>query len=84
RYSHTIDPATGYPIKHKLASVTVIANSCMSADALATAIMVMGPVKGLEFATQQQLAIFMLVKQDDQFIETYSPAFIPYLKTPEE
>lgn len=84
RYSHTIDPATGYPIKHKLASVTVIANSCMSADALATAIMVMGPVNGLEFASQQQLAIFMLVKQDDQFIEKYSPAFLPYLKTPEE
>jgi len=84
RYSHTIDPATGFPIKHKLASVTVIDKTCMSADALATAIMVMGPVKGLEFASQQQLAIFMLVKQGDHFIEKYSPAFGPYLETKEE
>ncbi|MDX2493993.1 MAG: FAD:protein FMN transferase [Desulfuromusa sp.] len=83
RYSHTIDPATGYPIKHQLASVTVIDKTCMRADALATAIMVMGPSKGLEFARQEQLAIFMLVKQGDQFIEKHSSAFKPYLK-PEE
>lgn len=84
RYSHTIDPATGYPIRHQLASVTVISKTCMRADALATAIMVMGPDKGLEFASRQQLAIFMLVKQGDHFIEKYSPAFIPYLKTKQE
>ncbi|MEA3363137.1 MAG: FAD:protein FMN transferase [Thermodesulfobacteriota bacterium] len=83
RYSHTIDPATGYPIKHQLASVTVIDKTCMRADALATAIMVMGPNKGFEFAEQEQLAIFMLVKQGDQFIEKQSSAFKPYLK-PEE
>ena len=84
RYSHTIDPATGYPIKHKLASVTVIDSSCMRADALATAIMVMGPISGLEFAEQQHLAIFMLVKQGDHFIEKYSSAFLPYLKEHKE
>ena len=84
RYSHTIDPATGYPIKHKLASVTVIDTTCMRADALATAIMVMGPVRGLKFARQQKLAIFMLVKQGDHFIEKSSPAFAPYLKAKEE
>ena len=84
RYSHTIDPATGYPIKHHLVSVTVIENSCMRADALATAIMVMGPEKGLEFAEQQQLAIFMLVKQNDYYIEKYSTAFEPYLRSEED
>lgn len=84
RYSHTIDPTTGYPIKHQLASVTVIDGTCMRADALATAIMVMGPSKGLEFARQQQLAIFMLVKQGDHFMEKYSPAFKPYLKSEED
>ncbi len=83
RYSHTIDPTTGYPIKHQLASVTVIDSTCQRADALATAIMVMGPSRGLEFARQQQLAIFMLVKQGDHFMERYSAAFKPYLK-PEE
>ncbi|MDA3902380.1 MAG: FAD:protein FMN transferase [Desulfuromusa sp.] len=84
RYSHTIDPATGYPIKHQLASVTVIDSSCMRADALATAIMVMGPEKGLEFARQHQFAIFMLVKQDDHFIEQHSLAFEPYLTSEED
>jgi len=83
RYSHTIDPATGYPIKHTLASVTVIEDSCMRADALATAIMVMGPEKGLTFANRHQLAIFMLVKQNDKFIEMHSNAFTPYLNTKE-
>lgn len=84
RYSHTIDPATGYPIKHRLVSVTVIDSSCMRADALATAIMVMGPDKGLEFAEQQQLAIFMLVKQDELFIAKHSKAFGPYLRSEED
>lgn len=84
RYSHTIDPATGYPIKHQLASVTVIDRSCMRADALATAIMVMGQDKGLEFAEQQQLAIFMLVKQNDLFIAKHSKAFKSYLRSEED
>ena len=84
RYSHTIDPANGYPIRHKLASVTVIDSSCMRADALATAIMVMGPKKGMQFAEQQQLAIFMLVKHNEEYIEKSSTAFKPYLKSVEE
>lgn len=79
RYSHTIDPATGYPIKHSLVSVSVIDQSCMRADALATAIMVMGPDKGLKFAEKNQLAVFMLIKQGEHFIEDYSRFFEPYL-----
>ena len=43
RYSHTIDPATGYPITHRLASITVIHESCGLADAWATALNVAGP-----------------------------------------
>ncbi|MEE4252747.1 MAG: FAD:protein FMN transferase [Desulfuromusa sp.] len=84
RYSHTIDPSTGYPVSHNLVSVTVIDSSCMRADALATAIMVMGPEKGMHFAEQQQLAIFMLVKQNETYIEKYSTAFKPYLASVEE
>ncbi len=79
RYSHTIDPATGYPISHRLASVTVIDGSCMRADALATAIMVMGEDLGMAFAEAQQLAIMMLVKDGDSFIEKQSLAFKAYL-----
>lgn len=42
KYAHTIDPRTGYPVEHNLLSATVIAEDCMTADALATAFMVMG------------------------------------------
>lgn len=42
RYSHTIDPKTGYPVQHSLLSVSVLANDCASADAWATAFMVSG------------------------------------------
>lgn len=42
KYAHTIDPRTGYPVQHSLLSATVIAHDCMTADALATAFMVMG------------------------------------------
>ncbi|MCF7833274.1 MAG: FAD:protein FMN transferase, partial [Candidatus Marinimicrobia bacterium] len=49
RYSHLIDPKTGYPIKHDVTSVTVVAESCMLADAAATAAIVLGKTKGLEF-----------------------------------
>jgi thiamine biosynthesis lipoprotein len=50
KYAHTIDPATGYPIQHSLLSATVIANDCLTADALATAFMVMGVEKALVLA----------------------------------
>lgn len=79
RYSHTIDPTTGYPITHRLASVTVISETCMRADALATALMVMGPDKGLKFAEQQNLAVVMLVKANNGFVEKQSRAFTDYL-----
>ncbi|HOV11133.1 MAG TPA: FAD:protein FMN transferase [Bacteroidales bacterium] len=49
KYSHTIDPATGYPVRHSLLSVTVLAGDCSSADAYATAFMVMGLEKAKEF-----------------------------------
>jgi thiamine biosynthesis lipoprotein len=50
RFSHTIDPATCRPVRHLLASACVVAKDCMTADAFATAIMVMGTEKGRELA----------------------------------
>jgi thiamine biosynthesis lipoprotein len=79
RYSHTINPTTGRPITHKLASVTVIADSTAYADAVATAINVMGPAKGLLMAEDADLAVYLLVKTDDGFEAQYSSAFTPYL-----
>jgi thiamine biosynthesis lipoprotein len=47
RYSHIIDPQTGYPVAHGVVSVSVLADNCTLADGLATAVMVMGAEKGL-------------------------------------
>ena len=62
RYSHTINPVTGAPINHALVSVTVLHSSCADADALATALMVMGDKKGVEFAERHDLAAYFLIK----------------------
>lgn len=75
RYSHTIDPLTGRPITHKLASVTVFNSTCMQADGLATGIFVMGPEKGYDFAVEQELAVYMIVKSDTGFKIVKSPKF---------
>ena len=81
RYSHTIDPRTGRPITHKLASVTVVHTSCMVADAFATAIDVLGPEKGFDFAVQQNLPVFMLIRHEGQFVEKMTPNFRELLAT---
>ena len=49
KYAHTIDPRTGYPVQHSILSATVIAKDCMSADAYATAFMVMGLDEAVRF-----------------------------------
>ena len=54
KYSHTIDPKTGYPVRHSLLSATVIAGDCMTADAYATAFMVMGIEKSKEFLKENK------------------------------
>ena len=64
RYSHTINPNTGRPITHGLASVSVIAASAMNADALATAIMVMGPDTGFQLAVRDGLAVQLIIKTE--------------------
>ena len=49
KYSHEIDPKTGYPVKNTLLSASVIANDCTTADGIATACMVFGTEKTIEF-----------------------------------
>ena len=75
RYSHTIDPATGRPITHKLASVTVLHPSTMTADAMATALLVLGPEHGFELALKENISAFFLVREGDNFIEKMTPQF---------
>jgi len=79
RYSHTIDPRTGRPITHSLASVTVVTERCSDADAWATAFLVMGDKAALELANERSLAVYMIVRRNNQFEAVYSDAFAPYL-----
>ncbi len=79
RYSHTLNPKTGYPVNHKLASVSVIAASTMRADGLATAILVMGEEEGKAFAEANNIAAFFIVKTPDGFSEFYTEPFAQYL-----
>lgn len=76
RISHTIDPRNGRPITHRLASVSVSHSSAMMADAYATAIGVLGPREGYQFAVEQKLAAHLLVRQQDgSFRARSTPAF---------
>ncbi|MFO8072748.1 MAG: FAD:protein FMN transferase [Polyangia bacterium] len=69
RVSHTIDPRNGRPVEHDLRSVTVIHESCTTADGLATALEALGPDAGYELAVREKLAVLMLVGRGDQKIE---------------
>lgn len=80
RYSHTIDPRTLRPVSHRLASVTVIAPTCMRADALSTALMVLGPEAGMALAEREGLAVYMLLRDGEGFEARHSRAFGPYLR----
>ncbi|WP_428774615.1 FAD:protein FMN transferase [Vibrio sp.] len=80
RYSHIIDPATGKPINHKVVSVTVLDKSSMTADGLATGLMVLGEQVGIEVANQYNIPVLMIVKTDNGFKEVASNAYKPYLK----
>ncbi|MDG3087377.1 FAD:protein FMN transferase [Vibrio hannami] len=80
RYSHIIEPKTGKPISHKVVSVTALDPSCMTADGLATGLMVLGEKVGLEVANANNIPVFMVVKTEDGYKEVYSEAFSKYLK----
>ena len=75
RYSHEIDPQTGYPVTHNTASVTVIADNTMLADAWATALLVMGSQQGLQLANQLHLAAFFVDRNQKAFTTSHSRAF---------
>ncbi|EFP98243.1 FAD:protein FMN transferase [Vibrio caribbeanicus] len=80
RYSHIIDPRTGRPIHNKVVSVTVLDKSCMTADGLATGLMVLGEEKGMQVAEKENIPVLMIVKTDDGFKEFTSSAYAAYVK----
>ena len=75
RASHTLDPRTGYPIQNNVASVTVLHAECMSADALSTALSVLGHEAGMHFAEQHQLAARFLLRESGGLREVSTSAF---------
>lgn len=83
-YSHTIDPRTGWPVDHGIASASVIAESCMLADAYATALMVLGPEEGYNWAKEHDIAALMIVREGDAFIEKPTSAFAQFVPTKTE
>lgn len=72
RVSHLIDPRTGAPIEHRLASVTVVAPRCSTADGWATALSVMGEREGLTRATEEGLAAYFIIRDPDGSFRTES------------
>jgi len=77
RYAHIIDPRTGYPISNGVVSVTIIADTCTFADGLATAIMVMGPTKGLDLINRLDAveALIIVEQMDGSLADFFSKGF---------
>jgi thiamine biosynthesis lipoprotein len=77
RYSHAIDPTTGRPVVKPPASVSVLSDSCMTADALATGLMVMGTEKGFALAKEQGLSVLYLdVVDEGKIVEHATGQFL--------
>ena len=71
-YSHIINPKTGKPIKHSLASVTVISKTCMVADGLATALLVMGTEDALDFIERKnEIECFLIEREGNGDFKTF-------------
>jgi len=83
KYSHTISPVTGYPVRHGLLSATVLAENCMLADAYATAFMVMGTEEAI--ALQQRLGtieVFLIFNDEEGNLDTYvSEGLKPFISS---
>jgi thiamine biosynthesis lipoprotein len=79
RYSHTLDPETGKPITHNLASVTVIAENCMRADALATGFNVMGFEEAMALAVRENIPAYFIVRGEAGFETHHTPAFSSFI-----
>ncbi|MFP6641538.1 MAG: FAD:protein FMN transferase, partial [Myxococcota bacterium] len=79
RISHTLDPRTGQPVDHGLASVSVLHTRATWADAWATALNVLGPEAGLALAQEEDLAAYFILRTGtDQFEVRATPPFERY------
>lgn len=73
RFSHIIDPKTGYPVNNGVVSVSVMADNCTFADGLATALMVIGPEKGIPLINNlKDVECFFIVQGNDGNLKAYA------------
>jgi thiamine biosynthesis lipoprotein len=81
KYAHTIDPKTGYPVQHSILSSTVVANDCMTADAYATAFMVLGLERGIEVSKKvPEIEVFFIYADEKGENQVYvSEGFKEYI-----
>ncbi|RZF20987.1 FAD:protein FMN transferase [Halobacteriovorax vibrionivorans] len=78
RYQHTINFKSGAPVASQLASVSVVSDTCMDADAWATALMAMGKEKAIAYAKKNKLKAFFIYRSDDgsgKYLETSTEEF---------
>ncbi|MDH3719475.1 MAG: FAD:protein FMN transferase [Planctomycetota bacterium] len=75
-YTHILDPRSGRPVSHGLVSVSVIEATALRADALATALMVLGPQQGYELAVQENVAATFVSRSQEGLVERSTPALI--------
>ena len=81
RFSHTLDPRTGWPVEHRLASVSVLHETATAADAWATALNVLGPANGFRIAQEEDIAAYFISRSDhsaEKFEVRATPAFARY------
>ena len=82
RMTHIIDPRTGRPVRHRLASATVVASTAILADAYATALMVLGEADGLAFAERNDLAALLIRRTEGGFAVDQTSAMAAYQPSP--
>jgi thiamine biosynthesis lipoprotein len=82
KYGHIIDPSTGYPVQLSILSASIISNNCMTADAFATACMVLGLEKSLDLIENQpeiEACFIYQLHENEQFDVTYTSGFDKYI-----
>ncbi|MCL2739439.1 MAG: FAD:protein FMN transferase, partial [Bacteroidales bacterium] len=81
KYGHTIDPATGRPVQHNLLSTTVIAHDCLTADAFATAFMVMGLEKTKLFLeAHPHMDAYLIYSDEKGAFQSFATPNVTFLK----
>ena len=81
RYSHIIDPRTGYPVAHGLGSASVISPTALEADAWATALLVLGPERGLAIAEREDIAAQLVLRTETGTETLHTSGFLEHLES---